>query len=301
MGEEKKKTLPAFFYNIKQKLVDTILPGQDTNAFLKGSLPYVDYRDACINPQFNPEDPLYDPTPTRSNSALGFDTDPASVNFAQDISTHFSHVRETDENRPFIDETINKLITHRQSIADSKDKNDKALKQKQLYMMNLLKIGTPPSEEMVQRFFDPNSTPQDRTEVLKIAYVHHLKQSACEKINPTKSDNTDSIPDPLATLPPQKPIHHANLAIDGQPTLDAMKFSPDGSFTPPVIVAHFGNADCYEAHIEELAELARKNNCTVIGFNVRGFGLSSGKVTDSTQEAVDDAKRVLEHLTTRGC
>jgi pimeloyl-ACP methyl ester carboxylesterase len=88
-----------------------------------------------------------------------------------------------------------------------------------------------------------------------------------------------------------------NIIGDKGP-IDAFSFEWQGiGKSNIVIVAHFGNLNCYQNHMDELKALAEKHKCRVIGFNARGIGLSEGKIEQSLQEPVDDAKEVLKALT----
>lgn len=61
------------------------------------------------------------------------------------------------------------------------------------------------------------------------------------------------------------------------------------------ILVFYGMGDCYEKHLESMKKLAEDTGATVVSFNYRGKGDSTGSA-DSVKDYIMDGKAFMEHL-----
>lgn len=268
---------------LKQFTINTIFPGQDPQAYFQfNNNQNASNLSRNLHDAFDPQSPMLQPG---QKSFLGMG------------NMDFEH--RLNQNKALSNaERKNITELHKKISGQSNDEEQLLIKQ-QLFLITQLNLRTIPKPEDVGRLFEAQTDAERAKQLREII----LKDKQEVVINPiiASEEQQDPLDFEATTVTLTDMVDARLVAIDGEPKLDAMAFSPKDQETgPPVIVVHYGNADCYENHIEELQKLAQDNNCTVIGFNIRGFGLSDGKITKSSQEPVDDAKRVLETLTSRG-
>lgn len=268
----------------KKDLIDLTFPGQVAAMHLRQHN-FKAYKLAEeLTQRFEENADIYYPQPvTNESAALGFGNIEADTAFeiALNKIVRARDLEIKDSIREFRD-----MISEDLNLSD----DVKKIKKKQLFLMVELGLATPPDEARVTALFEGQLDVNARLEKMRELVLSYQKERAIES---SQLENSR--------------VEVNDFKIEGQPGLDAILIHPKQdaqdkplSPRPPVIVAHYGNMDCYENHLDELRKLAEEQGCTVIGFNVRGMGLSQGQIQSSTQEAVDDAKSVLSHLTTKG-
>lgn len=266
----------------KKDLIDVTFPGQVPALHLRHHN-YRAYKLAEeLTERYEDNADIYYPQPiSKASGAPDSENYEAEKAFKKKLAKRFSRQEDKDAIHEFREEI---------QSDDTLTESEKLIKKQQLFLMMELGLVVPPNEAIVKALFDVQLDVNARTEKMRELVLSYQKERAIE-----------------SSQLPNSSVVVNNFKIEGQSGLDAIVIHPKQdaqeqpfSPRPPVIVAHYGNMDCYENHLEDLRKLAEKTECTVVGFNVRGMGLSQGQIQSSTQEAVDDAKSVLSHLTTKG-